>query len=87
MWAAICRMVNTNVQLESLGGEDYVMTQLWRAQSSDLHPKTLFAKFPTVEQRVQFAKLAKHLGIDDGELGLALVRDFMDKHPGRFLSD
>jgi hypothetical protein len=73
-------------QLRLLSDADAELTQLWRVLSSDTHPKTLFVTFDTVEEREQFRRLAQNLGINDEELGLRLLRDFMNKHPGRFLS-
>lgn len=76
------------VQLERRdAGDDFILNQLWRMQSSDSHPKTLFVNFPSVDERKRFAKLAKHLGITDCDLGLALLQDFMAKHPRRFFEE
>ena len=55
------------------------LTQLWKVQSGDDHPKTLFVTFPKVEERRRFAAVATELGWGDEQLGLALVRDFMEK--------
>jgi len=69
-------------QLMPQNNGQYKLTQLWRVASSDEHPKTLFVNFSTVEERNTFSSLAQSLGIDDEELGLKLVRNFMNLHPG-----
>lgn len=56
-----------------------VVTQLWKVQSGDDHPKTLFVTFPTVEERQRFGAVAAELGWGDEQLGLALLQDFMQK--------
>lgn len=69
------------VQLEPLGEDRYKFTQLWRVASSDTHPKTLFITFSSTAERDQFSTLAQDLSASDEELGLKLVRNFMDLHP------
>ena len=59
---------------------DNMLTQLWKVQSGDDYPKTLFVTFPTVEERKHFEVLANELGWGDEQLGLALLQDFMGKH-------
>lgn len=70
------------VQLQPLDDNQYRLNQLWRVTSSDVHPKTLFVNFSTVEERDRFEDLATKLGIEDEKLGLQLVRNFMNLHPG-----
>jgi hypothetical protein len=53
--------------------------ELWLISSSNPDPRTLYIKFHTVPEREKFEKLAQRLGWDDQELGLQLVRDFMQK--------
>ncbi|MGL4498023.1 MAG: hypothetical protein ACRCU2_03085 [Planktothrix sp.] len=60
----------------------YNLTQIWRVSSSDYHPKTLFINFSSVEERGKFAELAGELDIKDELLGLRLIRNFMNLHPG-----
>ncbi len=74
------------VQLQSQN-DQYKLTQLWLVNSSDEYPKTLFINFSSVEERERFRKLAKSLRIDDEELGLRLVRNFMNLHPGYLALD
>lgn len=56
------------------------LTQLWSVTSIDKNPKLLRVVFDTVEERKRFGELSASLGWKDEELGLALVRDFMQKH-------
>ena len=71
------------VQLQPSENAQCKLTQLWRVVSSDSHPKTLFITFSSVEERQRFTSLAQSLGInDDEDLGLRLIRNFMDLHPG-----
>jgi hypothetical protein len=67
------------VQLKKLSDSEQELTQLWKIQSGDDHPKTLWVTFDTVEERKEFAAVARDLGWDDEELGLELLRDFMKK--------
>ncbi|HAZ46510.1 MAG TPA: hypothetical protein DDW76_01920 [Cyanobacteria bacterium UBA11369] len=69
-------------QLLRQDNSQYKLTQLWRVASSDEHPKTLFINFSSVEERERFASLAKSLRINDEQLGLQLLRNFMNLHPG-----
>ena len=69
-------------QLQTLENTEYKLTQLWRVISSDEHPLTLFIKFSSIEERESFKSLAKSLDIDDEKLGLRLIRNFMNLHPG-----
>ncbi|MCA1995164.1 MAG: hypothetical protein LDL41_24410, partial [Coleofasciculus sp. S288] len=68
-------------QLEPYNNGQYKLTQLWRVASSDSYPKTLFINFSSVEERERFYSLARSLNIDDEELGLRLIRNFMNLHP------
>ncbi len=67
------------VQLKRLSDSEQELTQLWKIQSGDDHPKTLWVTFDTVEERKEFAAAARDLGWNEEELGLELVRDFMKK--------
>jgi len=67
------------VQLTSSGEGAQELTQLWKVQSGDDHPKTLFVTFPTAEERQRFAAIATELGWGDEQLGLALLQDFAKK--------
>jgi hypothetical protein len=69
-------------QLLPQDNSQYKLTQLWRVASSDEHPKTLFINFSSVEERERFASLAKSLSSNDEKLGLQLLRNFMNLHPG-----
>lgn len=69
-------------QLEPYKNGEYKLTQLWRVASSDNYPKTLFINFSSVEERELFYSLARSLDMDDEELGLRLIRNFMNLHPG-----
>ena len=69
-------------QLLPQDNSQYKLTQLWRVASSDEHPKTLYINFSSVEERERFASLAKSLSSNDEQLGLRLVRNFMNLHPG-----
>lgn len=73
------------VQLLSTKDGNYEMTQFWRIISSDSQPKTLFVNFATLEERINFRKLAANLGAKDEELALGLVMDFMSKYPEKYL--
>lgn len=75
------------VQLQLSKNNQYKLTQLWLVNSSDIHPKTLYVTFSSVEERDLFASLAQSLGINDEELGLRLIRNFMDLHPGYTYND
>lgn len=68
-------------QLQLFEDNRYKLTQLWRVASSDNHPKTLFVTFSSIEERERFSYLAKNLDISDEELGLQLIRNFMELHP------
>jgi hypothetical protein len=67
------------VQLKQTSESEQEITQLWKIQSGDDHPKTLWVTFDSVEDRQEFAAVAHGLGWDDEELGLELLRDFMRK--------
>ena len=67
------------VQLKQTSENEQELTQLWKIQSGDDHPKTLWVTFDSVEERQEFAAVAHGLGWDDEELGLELLRDFMRK--------
>lgn len=69
-------------QLQTLENSKYKLTQLWRVTSSDEHPLTLFVKFSNIEEKERFKSLAKSLDIDEEKLGLQLIRNFMNLHPG-----
>ncbi len=69
-------------QLSPTTKGDYNLTQIWLVSSSDSRPKTLFINFSSVEERDTFARLAEKFGINDDQLGLRLVRNFMNLHPG-----
>ncbi|MBD2256666.1 hypothetical protein [Pseudanabaena sp. FACHB-2040] len=59
--------------------------ELWYVSSSSPDPRTLYITFDTVVERKAFEKIADSLGLDDKELGLELVRDFMNKFRNRKL--
>jgi hypothetical protein len=67
------------VQFDQQSGDDRELTQLWKVQSGDDHPKTLWVTFDTVAERKRFRAIAEHLGHNDEALGLEIVRDFMAK--------
>ena len=69
-------------QLQIIDSTKYKLTQVWRVTSSDEHPLTLFIKFSNIEERERFQSLAEKLEIDDEKLGLRLIRNFMNLHPG-----
>jgi hypothetical protein len=66
-------------QLKRISESEQELTQLWKIQSGDDHPKTLWVTFDSIEERQEFAAVAHGLGWDDEELGLELLRDFMTK--------
>jgi hypothetical protein len=66
-------------QWKPLDGSGKELTQLWKVQSGDDYPKTIFVTFETVEERQQFRETAITLGWDDEQLALSLLRDFMAK--------
>ncbi len=66
-------------QLKELRENEYELTQLWRVQSGDDHPKTLWITFDTVAERKRFKSIAEHLQRKDEDLGLEIVRDFITK--------
>ncbi|MCU0544728.1 MAG: hypothetical protein MUE44_21595 [Oscillatoriaceae cyanobacterium Prado104] len=74
-------------QLQPSKNNQYKLTQLWLVNSSDTHPKTLYVTFCSVEERELFTALAQSLGTNDEELGLRLIRNFMDLHPGYTYKD
>lgn len=55
------------------------LTQFWKTQSGDDHPKTIWVTFDSVEERQKFRECANELGWHDETLALSLLRDFMDK--------
>ena len=68
------------VQLKETATDDCKeVTQLWKTQSGDDHPKTIWVTFDSVEERQKFRDCANELGWHDETLALALLRDFMDK--------
>lgn len=67
------------VQFDQQSGDDRELTQLWKVQSGDDHPKTLWVTFDTVEERQRFKAIADHLLKHDEALGLEIIRDFMAK--------
>ena len=68
-------------QLEKLDSNKYRLTQLWRVTSSDNHPKTLFVNFDSIEEKEQFNELANKLGFNAEQLGLQIIRNFVNLHP------
>jgi hypothetical protein len=66
-------------QLRSTGKSSKELTQLWRVQSGDDRPKTIFVTFESVPERQEFRSIAEKLGWHDEELALSLLRDFMSK--------
>ena len=66
-------------QLKQISEGEQELTQLWKIQSGDDHPKTLWVTFDSIEERQEFAAVAQRLGWNDEELGLELLRDFMRK--------
>ena len=69
-------------QLQPIGQAKYRLTQFWRVKSSDAPPKTLFVNFNSVEEIDRFRELAQSLSISPELLGMKLIRNFMDLHPG-----
>jgi hypothetical protein len=67
------------VQLKPTGKSGKELTQLWKVQSGDDYPKTIFVTFGTVEERQRFKDIADRLGWQDEELALSILRDFMAK--------
>jgi hypothetical protein len=67
------------VQLRPAGESGKELTQLWKVQSGDDYPKTIFVTFQTVEERQRFRDIAMELGWHDEQLALSLLRDFMAK--------
>ncbi|HZZ81663.1 MAG TPA: hypothetical protein VFE62_24390 [Gemmataceae bacterium] len=67
------------VQLRPAEKTSKELTQLWKVQSGDDYPKTIFVTFGTVEERQRFRDIASRLGWHDEELALSLLRDFMAK--------
>lgn len=59
-----------------LRGEE--LTQLWAVRSSDHNPRALWLLFSTKEERETFGRIASALGWNAEELGLKLLRDFME---------
>ena len=68
-------------QLEKLEKNKHRLTQLWRVASSDNHPKTLFVNFDSIEEKEQFDELANKLGFNAEQLGLKIIRNFVNLHP------
>jgi hypothetical protein len=52
--------------------------QLWFILSSSGDPRSLFLKFATLAEKEKFEKMACELGWRPEDLGLKLVRDFLD---------
>ncbi len=67
------------VQFDQRSGDERELTQLWKVQSGDDHPKTLWVTFDTVAERKRFRAIADHLRKHDETLGLEIIRDFMAK--------
>ncbi len=67
------------VQLDNQSSKVKELTQLWKVQSGDDHPKTLWVTFDTVAERKRFKAIADHLRKQDDSLGLEIIRDFMAK--------
>ena len=67
------------VQFDHQSNDAKELTQLWKVQSGDDHPKTLWVTFDTVAERKRFKAIADHLVKHDEALGLEIVRDFMAK--------
>ena len=65
------------VQFRNQSGNAKELTQLWKVQSGDDHPKTLWVTFETVSERKRFKAIADHLQKHDDALGLQIIRDFM----------
>lgn len=55
-----------------------LLTQLWKVKSSDEYLKTLFVNFASEEEREGFRQIATSLGWNDEDLGIQLLRDFMN---------
>ena len=66
-------------QLRPSGAVGKELTQLWKVQSGDDYPKTIFVTFETVEERQRFRDIATKLGWHDEQLALSILRDFMAK--------
>ena len=71
-------------QIRPIPNDDRELTQLWVIYSLDNNPKVLRITFDTVEERRNFARLAKALKWNDVDLGKSLVLDFMAKFPKDF---
>ena len=67
------------VQFDSRADNSKELTQLWKVQSGDDHPKTLFVTFETVAERKHFKAISDHLRKHDENLGLEILRDFISK--------
>lgn len=67
------------VQFRMSSGSKRELTQLWKVQSGDDHPKTLWINFDSVDERTLFTSIADHLHKKDEVLGLEILRDFMRK--------
>jgi hypothetical protein len=67
------------LQLSKQSADEYELTNVWKIPSDDW-PRVLWVEFETVEERQQFRELATKLGYNDADLGLELLRDFMNKH-------
>jgi hypothetical protein len=66
-------------QLKPAGGTGHELTQLWKVQSGDDYPKTIFVTFETVQQRQRFKDIAARLGLPEEPLALSILLDFMSK--------
>lgn len=71
-----CRRTQLIAQID----EESELTQLWHVKAGDDHPRTLWVTFDTVEERQAFRDLAANLNRDDEELGLELVKKFMNEN-------
>lgn len=66
-------------QLRLIGSATKELTQLWKVQSGDDYPKTIFVTFATVQERQRFKTIAETLHLLDEQLAVSLLRDFMAK--------
>lgn len=66
-------------QLRSVGKLGRELTQLWKVQSGDDYPRTIFVTFDTVEERKRFNRIAGRLGWPEEQMALSILRDFMAK--------
>ena len=55
------------------------LTQLWKVQSGDDHPKTIFVTCDSVIERKRFKEIADHLVMQDEDLALQIIQEFVTK--------